>query len=146
MLLLSALRPKIRFPARKIPIPTYETLRGIATILVYPAYALDVYDLLVSRYRGRGNQEASSGREEDARREINALLSATKWMGIACYVVWTAKDVLAGAGIASGLRVTLDYLRRSAGFVSILASPDRTTGGRFGNSAMSSRCPPMAST
>ena len=34
-----------------------------------------------------------------ARHEVEFMLSFAKWSGVSCYVLWTAKDILAGAGI-----------------------------------------------
>jgi hypothetical protein len=38
-------------------------------------------------------------RRQHAENEVHAVLAVTKWMGIGCYVLWTAKDILAGVGI-----------------------------------------------
>jgi hypothetical protein len=34
-----------------------------------------------------------------AEMEIRVMLSVAKWAGIGCYLVWTAKDVLAEVGV-----------------------------------------------
>jgi len=34
-----------------------------------------------------------------ARGEVDLMLGFAKWSGVGCYVLWTAKDILAGAGI-----------------------------------------------
>lgn len=34
-----------------------------------------------------------------ARHEVDLMLNCAKWSGVGCYLLWTAKDILAGAGI-----------------------------------------------
>jgi len=74
----------------------------LTVFLLAEVLPLSAWILMVWRVRSYAYKKISllpRLERKPARHEVDLMLNFAKWSGVSCYVLWTAKDILAGAGI-----------------------------------------------
>ena len=88
------------FLSRAVDITLQKAL--LTVFLLAEVLPLSAWILMVWRVRSYAYKKISllpRLERKPARHEVEFMLSFAKWSGVSCYVLWTAKDILAGAGI-----------------------------------------------